>query len=59
MRRREFITLLCSATACPLAAVAQTPPKIPRVGYIASFLILLRGGGLGELRDDEPKGVNS
>jgi hypothetical protein len=39
MRRREFIALLGGATAAsaawPLAAGAQTPPKIPRVGYIA------------------------
>src|SRR5258708_24160908 len=39
MQRREFIALLGGATAAsaawPLAAGAQTPPKIPRVGYIA------------------------
>jgi putative ABC transport system substrate-binding protein len=34
VRRREFITLFSSAAAWPLAAVAQTPPKIPRVGCI-------------------------
>jgi putative ABC transport system substrate-binding protein len=33
VRRREFITLLGSA-AVPLAASAQTQPKIPRVGYV-------------------------
>ena len=40
MQRREFIVLLGSATAAaavrPLAAHAQTPSKIPRVGYIAA-----------------------
>jgi putative ABC transport system substrate-binding protein len=39
MRRREFITLLGGATAAsvawPRATGAQTPPKIPRVGFIA------------------------
>src|SRR3954447_3567411 len=39
MRRRKFIALLGGATAAwvlePIAAGAQTPPKIPRVGYIA------------------------
>jgi putative tryptophan/tyrosine transport system substrate-binding protein len=39
MKRRDFIALLGSATAAsaawPLAVGAQTPPKIPRVGFIA------------------------
>src|SRR6267378_1742388 len=39
MQRRQFIALLGGATAAsaawPLAAGAETPPKIPRVGYIA------------------------
>jgi putative ABC transport system substrate-binding protein len=34
MRRREFITLFCSAVAWPLAAAAQTATRIPQVGYI-------------------------
>jgi putative ABC transport system substrate-binding protein len=39
MKRRDFIALLGNATTAsavwPLAVGAQTPPKIPRIGYIA------------------------
>jgi ABC-type uncharacterized transport system substrate-binding protein len=34
VERREFINLLGGAAAWPLAASAQTSPKLPRVGYI-------------------------
>src|SRR5262245_29373357 len=34
VQRREFITLFSGAAAWPLAASAQAPSKIPRVGFI-------------------------
>jgi ABC-type uncharacterized transport system substrate-binding protein len=54
MRRREFIALLGGATAAsvlePIAAGAQTPPKIPRVGYIASAGTAMAGRMVAALR---------
>ena len=35
MRRREFITALSSAAAWPLAAGAQQPNQIARIGYLS------------------------
>ncbi len=54
MKRREFIALLGGATAAsaawPLAAGAQTPPKIPRVGFIAGSSPTATGHTVGAFR---------
>src|SRR5258705_12736479 len=53
MQRREFIALLGSATASaawPLAAGAQTQPKIPRVGFIAGSSLAATAHTLGAFR---------
>jgi putative ABC transport system substrate-binding protein len=55
VRRREFFTLLGGAAAWPLAASAQQPGKVPRIGFLGaqsaySYASQLEGFRLG-LRD--------
>jgi putative ABC transport system substrate-binding protein len=57
MQRREFVTLIGSAAAWPLAARAQQPVKVPRIGIIDNapiwdpFRAGLRGLGYIEGRN--------
>src|SRR5258705_9948796 len=51
MKRRDFIALLGgAATAWPLAASAQTSPKIPRVGFIGGGSPAMAEHTLGAFR---------
>jgi putative tryptophan/tyrosine transport system substrate-binding protein len=51
VRRREFITLLGSAAAWPLAAHAQQAGRIPRVGFMGNSTAALEANLVGPFRD--------
>jgi putative ABC transport system substrate-binding protein len=52
MRRREFITLLGGATvAWPLAARAQQPAKVARIGFLGNSTAELEANLVGPFRD--------
>src|SRR5712692_1690095 len=51
LRRREFITLLGSAVAWPLAARAQQTGKVFRVGFLGNSTAALEANLVGPFRD--------
>ena len=52
MQRREFITLLSGIVAAwPLAARAQQPAKIPRIGFLGNSTATMEANLIGPLRD--------
>ena len=52
MQRREFIKLLSGIVAAwPLAARAQQPAKIPRIGFLGNSTATMEANLIGPLRD--------
>jgi putative ABC transport system substrate-binding protein len=52
LRRRDFITLLGGAAAWPLAARAQQPQRVYRVGFITLHSAEIAQANLKSLRDN-------
>jgi putative tryptophan/tyrosine transport system substrate-binding protein len=50
VRRRAFIALFSGAAVLPLAVAAQTPPRIPRVGFLGAGSPTQAGRNLDALR---------
>src|SRR5258708_34983982 len=51
MRRREFMTLFGTAAVWPLAAHAQQPAKIRRIGYLDYGAGILPSGAFAPFHD--------
>jgi putative tryptophan/tyrosine transport system substrate-binding protein len=51
MKRREFMALLGGAATLPLAARAQQPSKIPRIGFLGNSTAVLEANLVGPFRD--------
>src|SRR3954466_8914862 len=51
MRRREFMALFGAAAVWPLAADAQQPTKIQRIGYLDYGAGILPSGGFAPFHD--------
>jgi putative ABC transport system substrate-binding protein len=51
VRRREFIAALSGTVAWPLAARAQQPPKVSRIGFLGNSTAALESNLIGAFRE--------
>jgi putative tryptophan/tyrosine transport system substrate-binding protein len=51
LQRREVITLLGGAAACPFAASAQQSGKVPRIGFLGNSTAALESNLVGPFRE--------